>query len=117
MPMSDEERRLPEIQVNARQLRDVAKDAWDALVAMNEPPILFRKGPGLARRVETETGVYMFPVRRAALFGLLIRAADWIKVTPKGSVAARPPPAVVADMLRFPDPRLPNADGVDFARV
>lgn len=117
MPAHDEPRGLPEIQVNARQLRDVVKDGWDALLAVNEPLVLFRKGPGLVRRVETETGLYMFPVRRAALLGLLIRAADWVKVTPSGSIAVRPPPAVVADMLRFPDPRLPSAESFDVARV
>jgi hypothetical protein len=113
MPAHDEGRELlPEIQVNARQLRDITHDAWDALVAMNEPPVLFRRGRGLVRRVETETGIYLFPVSRVALFGLLIRAADWVRVTSKGSVASRPPPAVVSDMLRFPDARLPHADDV-----
>lgn len=106
---------LPEIQVNGRQLRQVVQDAWDAVLAANNPPVILRRGPGLVRRVETETGTYLVPLRRGALFGLLIRAADWIKVTPSGSVAARPPPALVADMLRFPDARVPSADDATFA--
>lgn len=108
---------LPEIQVNGRQLCNVIKDAWDAVPDANDPPVLFRRGPGLVRRVETESGVYVLPVRRAALFGLLIRAADWIRVTSEGPVQGRPPPAVVADMLRFPDARLPTADSFDFPSV
>ena len=100
--------RLPEIQGNKRQLRDVTEDAFQALRAANDPPRVFQRGDLLTRlRFRDGTGFpYLEPLNDAALRGLLARTADWKAQhdTEKSSWLedAAPPLEVVKDLASLP---------------
>jgi hypothetical protein len=100
--------RRPVIQIHGRQLRDVVDDAWRAVIAANEPPFLFVHDGRLVHRVRLGDGqLWLQRVSSVGLFGILIRVADWVRATPRGLVASKPPSAVVAVMRRAPEPALP----------
>ena len=46
----------PVIEVHDRQLRDVSNDALAAIVAANDPPVVFRRSDGLVRVVNDDEG-------------------------------------------------------------
>lgn len=108
----------PVIQVNGRQLRDVVADAWEAVLAANDPPFLFRGGDRIFRQRNLEGGpTWLEPLSSVGLFGVLIRVADWMRASPKGAVHSKPPSAVVAMMRRAPDPRLQAAPPFTVSRA
>jgi hypothetical protein len=99
-----------EIQVNGRELASVVADAWNVVHQANQPAFIYLDERRLVRRIHLESGKdLILPVGRTALRGILIHVADWVRVTPSGPVPARVPPAVVDQMLRCPDPALPDA--------
>jgi hypothetical protein len=109
MMLDDGQAERPVIQVNGRQLREVLDDAWRAVIDANEPPLLFVRDGRLVHRVRLGDGQFWLQrVSSVGLFGILIRVADWVRATPRGLVASKPPSAVVGVMRRSPDPRLPR---------
>ena len=98
----------PTIQVNGRHISGILDEAWAAVLAVNDPPFLFRDGERLVRRVATMSGFYLLPVRRSALLGILDRVADWVRVTPSGPVLTKPPSLLITGMRLEPDRRLPE---------
>lgn len=110
MMLDDPSWTRPVIQVNGRQLRDVVAEAWEAVLAANDPPFLFRGGGRILRQRDLEGGpTWLEPISATGLFGLLVRVADWMRASPRGLVPSKPPSTVVAVMRRAPDPRLPAA--------
>lgn len=111
--------RLPTIQGNRRQLRDVTADALAALLARNEPPALFQRG-GLLTRVRTraDSGTpYLEPLTEPALRGVLARVADWTKLhSAHGETRLEddaPPVETVKDVAHLPDwPGVPVIEAV-----
>lgn len=100
----------PVIQVNGRQLRDVVDDAWRAVIEASEPPFLFVDDGRLVHRVRLgDAQLWLQHVSSVGLFGILIRVADWVRATPRGLVASKPPSALVAVTRGAPDPGLPRA--------
>lgn len=110
----------PEIQVNKRQLDAVCADAVDALMAWNETPdpagaprpYAYTRSSQLVRLVRRHDGLAIEAMNENAVFGLLARAADWIKFTSEGRVPCAPVRDVARDMLAFPSPRLPAIESV-----
>ena len=102
----------PVIRVNGRQLRDVIDDAWGALLAANDPPQLFVTTGGLARLQDADTGPVIQLLDEAAAFGLLVRAADWVRVTAAGTSDVHPPKEIARDILANPHRDLPRLEGV-----
>jgi len=104
---------LPEINVAIGDLPRLTQAAWEALLAANDPPQIFRYG-GLPTRIELDDlgtsltrGLDQGRVRYA-----LARVANWVKVgydqQGNKTCAPVPPPVyVVQDVLASPDPPLP----------
>ena len=111
---------LRDIQVNNRQLRDVIADAWAAIHATNEPtgaastdqPVLFQKGGALVRITGTEVQTRIEALGETAIYGILARSANWLRVTEEGAVATPPSRDTARDMLENPDPTLPPLESV-----
>lgn len=104
---------LPAIVVNNRQVREVIADAWVALHAANDPPVLFRRGGEIVRRDRDEHGLRVRSVDEAAAFGRLARVADWIRVrTDDPPLETSPPKDVARDLLAYPDDLLPLLETV-----
>ncbi len=101
------EAELPTIQVNDRQFADVAKDAWAAVKAANDPPSLFVRDGRLVA-VKTVDGVPRIgEVSEDAMYGRLSRVARWIKIAKNGTTNTFLPKQVAKDMLADPDATLP----------
>jgi 5S rRNA maturation endonuclease (ribonuclease M5) len=113
-------RDLPEVQVNNRQLRDIIADAWAAVHAKNDPasvsggrrPFLFLRSGGLVRLSSGKHGQEIEPMEEHAVFGMLARVADWVRVTDEACVDTSPVKDVARDMLAYPDENLPPLDSV-----
>lgn len=101
---------LPRIIINGRQLREVSGDALSALLASNDPPVIFRHGTSLCRIVQGNSTVTIQHLTRSTLQAELARAADWYKGPEDKLVAAIPPDDIAEDILSmrsWPDvPRL-----------
>jgi hypothetical protein len=108
------------IQVNNRQLRDVIADAWTAIHAINEPvgpditdkPFLFQKGGALVRIAGTGTQGRIEALGDTAMYGILARSANWLRVTEEAVLAAPPSRDTARDMMVNPDPALPPLESV-----
>jgi hypothetical protein len=108
------------IQVNNRQLRDVIADAWTAIHAINEPagqdirdkPFIFQKGGALVRIAGTGAQGRIEALGDTAMYGVLARSANWLKVTEAAVLAAPPSRDTARDMLVNPDPALPPLESV-----
>jgi hypothetical protein len=95
---------------------DLAKavdQAWDALLAANRPPRLFRQGDAL---VEVEGGDVRV-VGMGRMRELLARAARWQRPTHHGFLPVPPSEAIGQAMLERPHPDLPVLRGVVKAPV
>ena len=95
---------FPSITVNNRQMRSIVYDAWGVLLADNaRSPQTFLRSGKLVRvnfltnppRIETIDSTYMH--------GLLMRMADWVRVSEKAIFDANPPRDVSRDMVSAPD--------------
>ncbi|MBU1676220.1 hypothetical protein KKA85_10615 [bacterium] len=102
----------PRIQTNQRQLTDVIPEAWDALLAQNDPPRLFSATGGLARIVFDDGTPRIELLDESSAFGLLVRAAYWYTVVRGGEQDAKPPKDLARDILSFPHDDLPRLDSV-----
>ena len=111
---------LPEIVTNNRQLRDIIADAWAAVHAKNDPlllaqgrpPFVFLRSGGLVRLSSGEHGREIEPMEEPAVFGMLARVADWVRVTDETCTDTSPVKDVARDMLAYPDEKLPPLDSV-----
>ena len=111
---------LPEIVANNRQLRDIIADAWAAVHAKNNPlllaqgrrPLVFLRSGGLVRLASGEYGQEIEPMQEHAVFGMLARVADWVRVNDEACTDTSPVKDVARDMLAYPDEKLPPLDAV-----
>jgi hypothetical protein len=94
----------PQVQVNARFLRDIVTDAVNTLAAANDPPTLFKRGSALVRVAPHDT--LAAPLSVAMLRVFLDQAADFVRVrqTEDGDVCIpdRPPHDVCESILAVP---------------
>jgi putative DNA primase/helicase len=101
------------ILVDDQELPEVAKAAWEALVAANDPPSLFRMGSGLWRVDADDVPPSLTKLTRDQLSYHLVRVAQigfgqWTPAGPRLKRPAQSPPAwLIADMVAEPDPPLP----------
>lgn len=111
---------LAQIQVNNRQLRDIIADSWAAVHARNNPattgqgpqPFIFKRSGGLVRLSCGEHDLQIEPMDEHAVFGMLARVADWVRVTDEACIDTSPVKDVARDMLAYPDEKLPPLDAV-----
>ena len=124
-----EDNELPVIRVNGRQLRAIIEEARQVAVAANavrveagadsppggdDPPLLFRRGGAV---VQLKAGQSSAPELAewgdTAMFGLLVRDADWVTVDEEGGHhPAFPPKDVSRDLVTFPPNGFPQVDTV-----
>ncbi len=106
-----------EIQVNARQLSDVIKDAWVAVEEWNTNPDLFNRHGKLVRIERDEFGAILVSVSQAVMHGMVIRSATWVKKMPDKmgdfyTADTKPPTEVATDMLVNIEPCVPLCDTI-----
>lgn len=105
---------LPRIQINNRQLRNVAADVRDALVEANNPPQLFERSGAISRVRVDELG--RPAIERLGLAGMrheMTRSADFAKVLKDGrEVDMSPPEDVARDLLATPRHPFPLLEAV-----
>ena len=101
-----------QIMVTDRHLHTLAKDGWDALLAGNSPPVLFRHGGVIAEIGRDDDGCARIShLALPGLRGRLDRCAEWLRQGKEGLRPGWPPKEVVEDMLALPRP-LPVLRGV-----
>lgn len=106
-------RELPRIQINNRQLRDLAADAWRAIDDENTvSPSLFTRGGELVRIADCDSQLCIEPHNEASIIGHLARTADWIRVNEKGTSSVTPSKDVAKDLLAYPARRLPRLEAI-----
>ncbi len=101
----------PRIIVTNRHLHEIANDAWEALVARNDPPVFFQHAGAIAETRREDGRIGIVHLSLAGLRGRLDRLADWVRLTDEGPRPARPPIDVVQDVEALPRP-LPVLRGV-----
>lgn len=101
----------PTVEVADLDIPTLARATWDAIVAANEPPALFRRSDDLVM-LDTSTGrAALVPLDRPRTRGLLARTCLYQRSHhgKRGSFTeiVEPPAVVVDDVRAFPDRRLP----------
>jgi hypothetical protein len=109
--------RLPVIIANRRQLRDIAADAWKALLLVNDPPRMFIRSGMVSRLVDRDFGPQLEPMSEDAIVSTLGRVATWQKVTENGLVDCMPSRDAARDLAAYPDPTAPRLRDVVFSPV
>jgi hypothetical protein len=103
----------PAIDISTIDLPIVMPQAWDAIVAANDPPLLFRRAGELVRLERTENGALLIKtVDTRRMAGILARAARWVRISydKRGGTAEKetiPPVALVDDGMVNVDARIP----------
>jgi hypothetical protein len=98
----------PEINAERRDVENVSKLVWEALISKNNPPWLFRHPVGVVSLEKSEDGAISFKRLSTARMGhILARKFSWFKVEKESKVPALPPNWVIKDMLAEPKPPLP----------
>lgn len=99
---------LPSIDADNEDVPITAALAWDALLAANDPPVIFRQGTPIRLEHDPKTGIHAVEVNANRWRHHLARAANFFRGDAKGNVEpALPPTWLVEDMLARPDPPLP----------
>ncbi len=101
-----------EIDASCGDLVKLADEAWDALVAANDPPSYFLYGGLICRiKMDDQNRAFTNIVTQDRLTYVLARATQWyVNKQKQNSFEKKPtaPPArIVRDMLARPDPPLP----------
>src|SRR5215475_10244310 len=96
---------LQDIQVNARPLRDVTSDAFEAVMLTNEPSELFVRHGRLVRvRRDEKRRPFVEELSENHVRHHLARVAEFVREGPSGArTLVHPPPAVVGDLLALPN--------------
>jgi len=96
----------PRIITTGRFRRDIAADAWSALLASPHRPRLYCHGREVALvGRDPETGSALIEhLSLPTLAGHVDRAADFIRITQSGECPARPPDDVIKDMQAMEKP-------------
>lgn len=107
---------LPQIVVSNRQLLDIIDDSWNAIHIYNtKAPRLFLKAGMLVRINDLEDPPSIHMLGEVEIYGLLSRAANWVKITQTGMMHAFPIDKVSKDMLVCEHPlkaTIPKLEGV-----
>ena len=110
---------LPQIVARGRQLRDVTRDALDALVASNDPPRLFTREDSPVRLVPTvDRALVVQGLTDSQVRHELTASADFVfirvnrKTEEESRIPFPPPTEVVADVLAQPSWPFPPLRGL-----
>ena len=121
---------LPTIVVNNRFLPEVSEEIYEAIIRQNDPPVLFRRGTGLARIVWAEDREHGQSVERPVidvagetfLRGLAARAANFVRAREYKAgyieTPTDPPLTAIRDILAMgPWSELPLLSGITQAPI
>lgn len=104
----------PIIDTTDKELHHIVEEATDALLASNDPPVVFARGDVLVRKVDGEDGLYLDPYTRHTFKERLSRSATWQRRTNKGGISVTKPDTdavgYLLDKKEYPD--IPNVDRV-----
>ena len=120
---------LPEILCSDRQLRSILEESRSVVVAANmkrieaqatadpppdTPPPLFRRaGQVVYLSTPGTRPPEIAEWDDTAMFGLLVRDADWVRKDTDGVIFPdRPPKDIARDLVRFPPSQFPEVDSV-----
>lgn len=104
---------LPVISITDRPLHDIAKDAINALVWSNTPPVIFVHAGALVRVRGDEHGrAFLERVTESILRYRLVRVAEWVKEANGTTVPVVPWPVVLQDILASDEWPFPWVEGV-----
>ena len=98
------------VEINAldQDLERITNKAWSAIEQANQPPYLFRYGDVPCRlECNDKQSVVVRRLTQDRLRHVVVRVADWFKITQNGQQPAKPPMDVIKDMLAMPEPPLP----------
>jgi len=104
----------PTIVTSKRFLREIVTDAWNAVQAANNPPVVFQFGRQFADIVlDHNRHPAIRILEKPAIKGMIDRLADFVTETGKGEMSpARPPGDVIDDMIATKEIPLPNLVGI-----
>lgn len=104
----------PQLRADNGDLARAVSQAWDILLAANNPPWLFRAAGCPTWVVRDDDGLPMAkPLTEDRLRPVLAQLIDWRKINRNGElVPAHPPMAVIKSILATPDPALPVLAGI-----
>jgi len=109
---------LPQIDVTTRNLPEITRQAWNALVKNNNPPYLFRYGNNLARLITGEgNNICIDNLDWKKLRYELARCAKFVILKKDGLKDDLPPTYACDDMLVEPTPPLPNLSRIVTAPI
>jgi len=105
---------LPKIMTTGRKLRDIVKDALQALQHSNNPPVFFVGGGCIIRlRTDEQNRPLLEIVNEAMMIGRLARVANFSKHNSRGvEVNCDPPAQVAKDILAIGSWSLPPIEGI-----
>lgn len=90
----------PQIVISNRQLRDIVDDCWTAVQHYNNlSPRLFVKAGQLVNVNEMEDPPSIHMLTESEVYGILSRAANWIKITNTGVINVLPLDKAARDMV------------------
>ena len=108
----------PTIVVNNRQFRDILWDSWQVIHGANaRQPSLFRRSGRLVSLLFAGSVPQMEFIDDTVMYGILAKAADWVKRTDDGDDNVMPPHDVARVMVASTDSRLPPLEAVVTAPV
>ena len=110
---------MPDIRINGRELRDISAEGIEAIVAANNPPLLFSRAGSVVRVDQAEEGrPIIVGVTDVHLRGEMTRAANFHKLTKRAEgfvrTSASPPLDAARDILSRPvtELRLPPIEAI-----
>lgn len=112
--IQNEDDTKPNINISNRQLSVIISVAWRAVLQANTTPEYYRRGGKLVRLNCTDSnGVKIEVATSVAIYGQLVRCANWFRTDDKGRIkATKPPKELGADFCEFPSPNLPEIEMV-----
>jgi hypothetical protein len=108
------DRPRPQLRADNGDLARAVSQAWQILLAANDPPWMFRAAGCPTWVVRDDDGLPMAkPLTEDRLRPVLAQLADWRKLSRNGDlIPAHPPLAVIKSILATPDPALPVLTGI-----
>ncbi|MFD1423405.1 bifunctional DNA primase/polymerase [Laceyella tengchongensis] len=110
------------INITDQPIHTLSEQAWEAILAQNDPPQLFVRHWMMTEvRMDKDGQAKLFEMNESGLRGRLDRCAQWVKWKKTGEdfdeVPTQPPLYVVRDMLSDAKMPLPAIKGITYAPV
>ena len=109
-----EQRRLPEINISSTHLRNLVNESLEALIAANDPPILFVRAGQVVRLIRDEHNIPKIDsMNEYSLRGRMERVANYVRTTLKDNIIPTDPPmSIVRDLITLGEWAFPPLSGI-----